>query len=67
MEYKDICSYELSVKLKEAGYDEDAFAQWALEPDGVSDLISSAIGSFKNSECRGRDVAAPFYMRLTSG
>ncbi len=61
MEIKDYCSYELSMKLKELGFNEDTLAQWAAEPDGKPALMSSALmPSFRNSECCGRDVAAPF-------
>lgn len=60
MEIKDFCSYELSMKLKEAGFNEETLAQWAAEPDGKPALMSSALmPSFRNSECRGRDVTAP--------
>lgn len=43
MEIKDFCSYELSMKLKEAGFNEDTLAQWAVEPDGKPALMSSAL------------------------
>lgn len=51
METRDFCSYELSMKLKEAGFNEETLARWAAEPDGKP--------AFKNSDMRGRDVSAP--------
>lgn len=61
MKLNDFCSYELSIKLKEAGFNEETLAQWAAEPDGKPMLMSSALmSSFKNSDLRGRDVSAPF-------
>lgn len=60
MEIKDFCSYELSMKLKEAGFNEETLAQWAAEPDGKPALMSSALmPAFRNSDLRGRDVSAP--------
>lgn len=57
---KDYCDYNLSLSLKKAGFDEPCIAQWACEPDGKPLLIGSTAFLFRNSELKGRDVAAPF-------
>ncbi len=60
MENNDYCSYELSLALKAAGFDEPCYAQWACEPDGKPIIFGSTAFVFRNSECKGRDVTAPF-------
>lgn len=59
MENNHICSYELSLALKECGFDEPCIAEWACEPDGKPILLGSTAFVFSNAELKGRDVAAP--------
>lgn len=56
---EDYCSYELSLALKKAGFDEPCIAQWACEPDGRPLLFGSTAFVFRNAELKGRDVTAP--------
>ncbi len=60
MNPEDYVSYTLALALKEAGFDEPCYAQWACEPDGKPIIFGSTAFVFRNSECKGRDVAAPF-------
>lgn len=59
METTDFCSYELSKRLKDCGFDEPCIAQWACEPDGKPILLGSTAFVFSNAELKGRDVTAP--------
>lgn len=59
MEKTDFCSYELSKRLKDCGFDEPCIAQWACEPDGKPILLGSTAFVFSNAELKGRDVTAP--------
>lgn len=59
METADFCSYELSKRLKDCGFDEPCIAQWACEPDGKPILLGSTAFVFSNAELKGRDVTAP--------
>ena len=60
METTDYCSYELSKALKACGFDEPCYSKWAVEPDGQPFLMGSCLAGFVSSECKGRDVLAPF-------
>lgn len=60
MKTTDCCSYELSKALKECGFDEPCYCKWAVEPDGRPCLMGSCLAEFVRSECKGRDVIAPF-------
>ena len=60
MNPEDYVSYTLALALKEAGFDEPCYAQWACEPDGKPIIFGSTAFVFRNSECKGRDVAAHF-------
>ena len=55
-----IADYEMSLRLKEAGFDELCCCKWAVEPL-TEPMLMGAIGraGFRNSECVGRDAAAP--------
>ena len=57
---EDFVSYELAVKLKAAGFNEPCYSKWAVEPDGKPFLMGSCLAGFVSSECKGRDVLAPF-------
>lgn len=59
METTDYCNYDLSLALKECGFDEPCIAQWACEPDGKPMLVGSTALVFSNAELKGRDVTAP--------
>lgn len=59
METTDFCSYELSKRLKDCGFDEPCIAQWACEPNGKPILVGSTAFVFSNAELKGRDVTAP--------
>lgn len=56
---EDIADYEMSLRLREAGFDELCCYKWAAEPDGVPMLMGAMGAWFRNSECVGRDAAAP--------
>lgn len=60
MNNEDYCSYELSKTLKAAGFNEPCYSKWAVEPDGTPFLMGSCLAEFVSSECKGRDVLAPF-------
>lgn len=60
MNTEDYVSYPLALALKKTGFDEPCYAQWACEPDGKPIIFGSTAFVFRNSECKGRDVAAPF-------
>lgn len=60
MNNEDYCSYELSKALKAAGFDEPCYSKWAVEPGGKPFLMGSCLAGFVSSECKGRDVLAPF-------
>lgn len=55
----DYCDYNLSLKLRDCGFDEPCIAQWACEPDGKPMLLGSTAFVFSNAELKGRDVTAP--------
>lgn len=57
---EDFVSYELAVKLKAAGFDEPCYSKWVVEPAGKPFLVGSCLAGFVSSECKGRDVLAPF-------
>lgn len=59
MNNENYCSYELALKLKECGFDEQCIAQWACEPYGKPILLGSTAFVFSNAELKGRDVTAP--------
>lgn len=59
METTDYCSYELAKKLKERGFDEPCYAQWACEPDGKPVLVGSTALVFSRDDCKGRNLLAP--------
>lgn len=56
---EDYCNYELSLALKECGFDEPCIAQWACEPYGKPMLVGSTAFVFSNAKLKGRDVTAP--------
>lgn len=60
METTDYVSYDVALALKKCGFDESCYSKWAVEPDGKPFLMGSCLAEFVSSECKGRDVLAPF-------
>lgn len=56
---EDFVSYDQAVRLKKLGFDWECIAEYAVEPDGKPILVGSTAFVFRNSEEKGRDVAAP--------
>lgn len=59
MNKEDFVSYSQAVRLKKLGFDWECIAKYAVEPDGKPILVGSTAFVFRNSEEKGRDVAAP--------
>ena len=60
MTTEDFVTYEQAAKLKALGFDDPCYNFWSLEPDGKPIIIISALGDVRNSNLKGRDIAAPF-------
>lgn len=56
---QDFVPYPIAVRMKDCGFDDPCYSRWALEPDGKPMLVGSTAFVFRNSECKGRDAAAP--------